>query len=91
MTYTVTEEIEFTPDHKDFNLGYDMGVDALEKMQEKVRQQAADHGPLVLMGMLTVLIEVAYQACVNDDAVNEMLEIIKELAKEATNIEDTMH
>ena len=30
MTDTVVEEIEFTPDHKDFNLGYDMGVDALE-------------------------------------------------------------
>ena len=30
VTDTVVEEIEFTPDHKDFNLGYDMGVDALE-------------------------------------------------------------
>ena len=91
VTDIVVEEIEFTPDHKDFNLGYDMGVDALEQMHEKVKQQAADHEPLILMGMLTVLIEVAYRACVNDDAVDEMIEITKELAKEAMNVDETVH
>ena len=57
-TYTV----ELTPDHKDFSIGYNMGVDALEEIQKQVETKAADHEPLVLMGMLTVLMECAYRA-----------------------------
>ena len=78
-TYTV----ELTPDHKDFSIGYNMGVDALEEIQKQVETKAADHEPLVLMGMLTVLMECAYRACVEEEDVDELLEIGKLLAKES--------
>jgi len=74
-------EIELNPDHRDFALGYEMGADSLELMTKHVQARAADHEPLILVGMLTMLMECAYRACLEMNDAEEMIEMAKDLAK----------
>ena len=45
---------------KDFEHGYDMGVDTLEAISKATKSGDAEHEPLVMVGLLTVIIECAY-------------------------------
>jgi len=73
-------EIELSPEHKDFALGYEMGADSLELMAKHVQARAADHEPLILIGMLTMLMECAYRACITEQDANTLIDVAHDLA-----------
>ena len=90
----MTEEkrLAVHPNHKDFVHGYDMGVDALESISKLTKSGAADHEPLVMMGLLSVIIECAYRSCPDPENVAEMLEVANSFAKAAAELpDDTLH
>ena len=91
MSDEETQTVVIDPAHKDFCMGYDMGVDALELMQKHVLARSADHEPLLLMGMMTVLMECFYRACMDPDDVDELIQLAQELAKKSEKESAVMH
>ena len=79
----MTEDtVTVTTEHKDFNQGYQLGIDTLEQLTEKVEQDTVEHEPLILLGIITVLLECAFRS-LPVESVDEMVEIAKELAESA--------
>lgn len=88
-----TTTVEISLGQKDFNLGYEMGCDALQLISKHVQAQAADHEPIVMLGMMSVIIECAYRSCVDKEDVEELIGIAKDMAIEAalTRGQESLH
>lgn len=89
---TEPKRLAVHPTQKDFAHGYDMGVDALEAISKGVKSGAADHEPLVMVGLLSVILECAYRSCPDPENVSEMLSIANNFARTAAELPDeTIH
>lgn len=88
-----TTTVQISPTQKDFNLGYEMGCDALQLISKHVQARAADHEPIVMLGMMSVIIECAYRSCVDKEDVEELIGIARDMAIDAAEArgEGTMH
>ena len=79
-------------DSKDFEHGYHMGVDALEEISKATKSGDAEHEPLVMVGLLTVIIECAYRSCADPETVSEMIAVADSFARKAAELpDDTVH
>ena len=65
----------------DFNLGHEMGIDALELIGKHVDAQAAEHEPVVLLGVMTALMQYALQSCHQEEDVDQLVGVAKDIAK----------
>jgi hypothetical protein len=80
------QEVEVDPEHRDFALGYEMGSDSVELMSKHVQAMAAEHEPLILIGMMTNLMECAYRACMTVEDAEEMIRMARDLAQNQAGI-----
>ena len=62
-------------DSKDFEHGYHMGVDALEEISKATKAGDAQHEPLVMVGLLTVIIECAYLRGASPETVTQLIAV----------------
>ncbi len=76
------EEVELDPNGGDFSLGHEMGIDALDLISKHVDAQAAEHEPIVILGVMTALMQYAMQACRDENDVDELIGIAKEIAQD---------
>lgn len=75
------EEVEMDPNGGDFSLGHEMGIDALDLISKHVDAQAAEHEPIVILGVMTALMQYAIQACRDENDVDELIGMAKEIAQ----------
>jgi len=75
------ELVELDPTGGDFGLGHEMGIEALDLIGKHVDAQAAEHEPIVILGVMTALMQYALQACSEETDVDELVGVAKEIAK----------
>ena len=73
----------------EFNLGHEMGIDALDLMGKHIDAHAAEHEPIVLLGVMTALMQYALQSCTEEEGVDQLVGAAKQIAKSVLDPEES--